>query len=447
MAQCPRYLAIDILCQWQQSEQPIDALLEPQLQALTDVRDRKLMKAVVFGSLRTRGSLDWLLSRLSSTPLHRLKPNILQALRIGAYQLLFLDRVPPAAAINSTVEAIKKMGQPRWLTGFVNGVLRNVARGRKEFLEAMQAGKAPAEALFNHPEWLLSRWRSRYGEDGLEAICRSNNQAARLCLRVNTAKITVADYLTTLETSGIPCEPGQYLPEALWLDQAGAIADLPGYDQGWFFVQDEIAQLIGGLIVPFPEGNCLDGCAGVGGKTAILAGLVPRGGRVVAIEPQPGRQQLFRENMARLGLAEVDLYPGTLAEYAEGASDDFTAVLIDAPCSGLGVTGRHPDIRWQRQAGDLLKFQAQQLSILQGAAPLVAPGGVLVYATCSTEPEENEAVIDLFLGEYPQFVIENAIGSLPPPGHRLVDAQGFLRTLPGHHGSDGFFGARLKRMR
>ena len=447
MAPCPRYLAIDLLCQWQQSEQPIDALLEPRLQEMADARDRSLLKAMVFGSLRSRGALDWLLGRLSSTPLPRLKPSILQALRIGAYQLLFLERVPPAAAINSTVEAVKKMGQPRWLTGFVNGVLRNVARNRSEFLAALQAGKVPAEALFNHPAWLLKRWRERYGEEGMEAICRSNNQAARLCLRVNTARITVNDYLSALAASNICYERGVYVPEALWLDQAGIITDLPGYEEGWFLVQDEIAQLIASLVVPFPDGNCLDGCAGLGGKTAILAGLVPTGGKVVAIEPQPRRQHLFLENMARLGLADIALYAGTLGEYAEKGSDDFAAVLIDAPCSGLGVTGRHPDIRWQRQAIDLPKFQAKQLAIMKEAAPLVVPGGILVYATCSIEPEENEAVIALFREEYPQFVIENAAGSLPPAARHLADEQGFLRTIPGRHGSDGFFGVRLKRLR
>ncbi len=446
MSHCPRYLAIDILCQWQQNEQPIDALLEPRLQEMSDARDRNLLKAMVFGSLRERGTLDWLLGRLSSSPLPRLKLPILQALRIGAYQILFLDRVPLAAAIHSTVEAVKQMGQPRWLTGFVNGVLRNVGRRKQEFLETIQLGKAPDEARFNHPDWLSQRWRDRYGVQGMAAICRSNGQPSRLCLRVNTAKITVVDYLSALALKSIHAEAGAYAAEAVWLDDGGAINDLPGYNAGWFFVQDEIAQLIGGLILPCPAGNCLDGCAGLGGKTAVLAGIVPDGAKVVAVEPHPRRQQLFQENMARLGLTNVILSAGTLAEYAVIASGDFAAVLIDAPCSGLGVTGRHPDIRWQRKASDLPNFQATQLAILREAMPLVAPGGVLVYATCSTEPEENEVVIALFCDEFPCFVIENAAASLPFAAQHLVDEQGFLRTIPGQHGSDGFFAARLRRL-
>lgn len=446
MSKCPRYRAINILCQWQQGNQPIDALLEPHLQEVADGRDRNLLKTLVFGSLRERGTLDWLLGRLSSSPLPRLKLPVLQALRVGAYQIMFLDRVPLAAAIHSTVEALKQTGQPRWLTGFANGVLRNVGRRKQEFLEAIVAGIATDEGRFNHPSWLLERWRQRYGVPGMAALCESNGQPARLCLRVNRKKIQVADFLSALAAESIQAELGQYACEAVWVDEGVAIVELPGYREGWFFVQDEIAQLIGGLTLPCPAGNFLDGCAGLGGKTAVLAGISPEGAKVVAVEPQPRRQQLFQENMARLGLTEVALSTGTLAEYAATGPGDFAAVLIDAPCSGLGVTGRHPDIRWQRHACDLPNFQAKQLAILREAVPLVGAGGVLVYATCSTEPEENEAVIALFLEEFPQFGIDNASASLPSVAHPLVDEQGFLRTIPGQHGSDGFFAARLHRV-
>lgn len=447
MSQCPRYHAIDILDQWQKNEQPIDALLEPRLQKVADARDRNLLKAMVFGVLRQRGTLDWLLGRVSSTPLPRLNHSILQSLRVGAYQILFLDRVPASAAIHSTVEAVKKMGQPRWLTGFVNGVLRNLDRRRLEFTEIVQDGKMPAEARCNHPDWLLKRWRERYGVAGMTTICQSNNRTATLCLRVNTATIAVPDFLALLAEQGLKAEAGVLVPEAVYLAEGGVVADIPGYADGCFFVQDEIAQCIAGLILPCPAGEYLDGCAGLGGKTAVLAGLAAAPGNVVAVEPQRLRQGLFQENMARLGLQDVQFFAGSLDEYAVNHPvRTFAAVLIDAPCSGLGVTGRHPDIRWQRQAEDLLIFQATQLSILQEAAPLVVGGGVLIYATCSTEPEENEEVINLFLQDFPSFVIENASASLPVSAQHLVDEAGFLRTVPGNHGSDGFFAARMRRV-
>lgn len=445
MPPSPRFLAIDTLCQWQQGTQPVDAYLEPHLHGLTDPRDRSLLKAIVFGTLRERGTLDWVLGRLSSSPLSRLKPSILQALRIGAYQLVSLERVPPAAAIHATVEAVKAQGEPRWLVGFVNGVLRNLGRRREEFLDLLKEGKAPDEALFNHPAWLLKRWRDRYGAQGMAAICRSNSAPARLCLRVNTAKIALPDFMEALASRQIQAEPGRYLAEAVWLDQVGAITELPGYQQGWFLVQDEIAQLIPGLLIPSPPGKCLDGCAGLGSKTATLASLVAKAGQVVAVEPEPRRQRLFQENMDRLGLPGISLSAATLEEFAARASETFAAVLIDAPCSGLGVTGRHPDIRWQRQEMELHQFQRKQLAILQAAAHLVSPGGVLVYATCSSEPEENEAVVARFLEAFPGFVSESAAQSLPLTAQGLVDGQGFLHTTPGRQGSDGFFAARLRR--
>ncbi|MBA3022705.1 MAG: 16S rRNA (cytosine(967)-C(5))-methyltransferase RsmB [Proteobacteria bacterium] len=447
MGSCPRSLAIEILCRWQQDELPIDTLLEPQLRNLTDGRDRNLVRAIVAGTLRNLGAIDWLLAKVSKIPLPRLNPLILQTLRVGVYQILYLDRVPQAAAIHATVEAVKRKGEPRWLTGFVNGVLRAVVRGKEEFLRVINAGKIPPEALFNHPGWLIARWRDRYGAPALKAICRSNAQPARLCLRVNTRLCTVAELVAALTARNVEVTPGSYLPESLWIDHAGAVTDLPGYNEGWFLVQDEIAQLVAGLVLPFPSGDCLDGCAGLGGKTAALAGIVPEGCRVFAVEPHPRRQQLFKENMTRLGLSGIVLYDGTLAEFAAATSMSFAAVLIDAPCSGLGVTGRHPDIRWQRKESDLPQFQAKQVAILSEAADLVADGGVLVYVTCSTEPEENEAVVSLFRQVHPQFILENAALSLPEAARPLVDEQGFLRTLPGHHGtSDGFFGARMRRV-
>ena len=446
MPTSPRSLAIEVLCQWQRGEHPIDLYLEPRLQGVADQRDRNLVKTMVYGVLRERGTLDWILGLLSSSPLPRLKPAILQALRIGAYQLLSLERIPPPAAIHATVEALKAKGEPRWLVGFVNGILRSVGRRRPEFAERLKAGKAPDEALFNHPAWLLERWRARYGTQGLTAICQSNHEPSRLCLRVNTAMVTVPDLMETLAAHQIQARQGRYLPEAVWLDQVGTIADLPGYREGWFLVQDEIAQLIPRLVLPFPEGRCLDGCAGLGGKTATLASLVPAGVTIDAVEPEPRRQRLFQENMHRLGLQDIALSATTLESFAARGNETFAAVLIDAPCSGLGVTGRHPDIRWQRKESDLLQFQTKQLAILQAAAPLVAPGGILVYATCSTEPEENEEVIARFQEVYPTFVIESAVESLPVEAWELVDQQGYLRTIPGQPGSDGFFGARFRRL-
>ena len=444
IARCPRAAAIEVLCQWQGGEEPLDGLLAAGLSGLAP-RDRNLARAMLLGVLRQRGLIDWLLAALSTTPLPRLRPEILQALRLGAYQLLFLDRVPAAAAIHATVEAVKQLRQPRWLAGFVNGVLRNVARRGRELMD-LAVGQAPPEARYNHPAWLIDRWRERYGEAGLTCICQSNQSPAGLCLRINTARISPADYAELLSSRQIPWRWGRYLPEALWLEEGGAVEELPGYREGYFWVQDEIAQMIPQLLRPCPPGDWLDACAGLGGKTAILAGMLPPEVSLVAVEPQARRQRLFAENAARLGISGVSLYAGDLAAFQAGPGGAFAAVLVDAPCSGLGVTGRHPDIRWQRRQGDLARYQARQLAILRQAAELVGSGGVLVYATCSTEPEENEEVVAGFLAGGRRFARESAAGSLPPAAQTLVDGEGLLRALPGGPTGDGFFAARLRRV-
>jgi len=442
---CPRYLAIDILCRWQQAAQSIDPLLAEQLLSLADSRDRKLLKALIFGVLRQRGTIDWAIGYLSSTPLAKLTPVVHEALRVGAYQILFMDRVPLAAAVHSTVAAVKALGQPRWLAGFVNGLLRNLGRQRQELLRLINTTTLGPVSRCNHPNWLLKRWRKRYGRAGMAAICQSNSQPAKLTLRINTAQVTVADFWAALAERGITAEPGQFFPETVTLTDTELVSELPGYNEGWFFVQDEFAQALVLLILPCPPGNWLDACAGVGGKTAILAGLSPTTIQLVAVEPNPYRQQTLAENMARLRIEGVLTFAGKLAEYAADHPGEFAAILIDAPCSGLGVTGRHPDIRWQREEAGLMAYQAKQLTILREAVPLLAPGGVLVFATCSTEPEEGPEAIAKFMAEFPEFVIEDASGCLPPSARCLLDEAGCLTTIPGRFGSDGFFAARLRR--
>lgn len=444
-----RYSAVDVLCRWQQSAQAIDPILEQAVVPLTDLRDRQLLKAIVFGVLRNYSLLDWVVAKYAKQPLKKIKNPVLQALRVGIYQLLFMDRVPPSAAINETIKALKSLKQPRWITGFANGVLRNVDRQKADLLQAINSGAVPPRARQNHPDWLIERWQKRYGSSRLEELCRSNNAQARLCLRVNSSKISVADFSNLLSQQEIEFSLGQYVHEAVWLSaDAGQIEKLPGYIEGYFSVQDETAQLLCCLLGPFDKqakGTYVDGCAGLGGKTTVMAQLVPEGSQVVAVEPTAQRLMLLGQNIDRLGVGAVEVFKGTLQEFTLQENKPIQAVLVDAPCSGLGVTGRHPDIRWIRKHEDLPRYQEKQLELLHAAASLVGSGGVVVYATCSIEPEENDEVVEKFLKENVNFKLENAGFLLSQQCQCLVDDKGFLRTVPGDEISDGFFAARLMR--
>ena len=442
-----RAAVIHILCQWQKSRSAIDPFIERHTQEMTEPRDRQLVKAIVFGVLRNLNYLDFILGKFSRHPLAKMKDSAREALRSCLYQILFMDRVPESAAINETIKALKSQRQPKWLTGFVNGVLRNICRNKDKIPALNDA--LPFAVQCNHPEWLLKRWQARFGKQETANICRANNQPASICLRINQNKTSRPEFLELLAQHNYNARPGQ-APEAVWLQGGGAINILPGYKEGLFSVQDETAQLITTLLAPFTEGNYLDACAGLGGKTMAMAQMVPAGSTIWAVEPQKARQNLLSENLARLDLQccdqdrlrGINCFAGTLKEFTETTKIDFQAILVDAPCSGLGVVGRHPDIRWNRQPDDLPRFQKIQLALLQEASQIIAPGGIIVYTTCSMEATENEEVINMFLENQPRFTISTA-QVMPEQASNYLDEQGFLHTRPSEKIQDGFFAVRL----
>jgi len=446
----PRRQAVQILSRWEREGLPLDLVMVEELsRPFADPRDYQFCRALVYGVVRWLGYLDAILARYASHPLVKMKPLTRQALRCGLFQLLGMDRVPASAAINETVNLLKEAGQPRWLTGFVNGILR---RCNRELAMLPKPGGASADfpdwpkyGLLSHPEWLYARWVRRYGPDLAEAICRADNVEADLILRVAGGRKR-EDLPVRLREAGIAAVAGKYAPGALRLsDYRGAVGTLPGYREGLFQVQDEAAQLISPIMGPLGRGRYLDACAGLGGKTTQLAESLPAGGELIAVEPEPRRLALLGENLQRLGLnAQVETFAGTLAQLAGRGGEQFRGILVDAPCSGLGVIRRHPDIRWNRQEGDLSRYQAGQLSLLREAAAMLAPGGIMVYATCSLEPEENEQVIERFLDGQTELRVDDCREFLPPGARMFVGTDGFFRTRP-DQGLDGFFSARLKK--
>lgn len=446
MKKTSRYIAIAILTEWQQSKEPVDALLEKVLHkySLADERDNHLVRALVYGVIRWQGYLDGVLAEFSKHSLHKMKDRTLQALRIGLYQFLFMDRVPDSAAINETVEALKSAKQPKWITGFVNGVLRNIIKN-KDNLAAPWTDEA---MLQSYPQWLIKRWQQRYGHQKTIEICQANNTEAPVCLRINTTQIQVRDFLDLLAKAEINAKAGFFAPEAVRLvEYKGSITQIPGFLEGFFQVQDEAAQLVTLLIDPLGVGAYLDGCAGLGGKTSYLAQILPEDSHIVAVEPNAHRQKLLKENLERLKLlTNVEIYKGSLEDFKKENKKFFQGILIDAPCSGLGVIRRHPDIRWNRSKEDLLRYQRKQLFLLDTAVNMLEPEGVLVYVTCSSEPEENDEVIKQFFNNHPDFTVEDAKKILPQNTASLVDDNGFFRTIPDKKGLDGFFAVRLVRV-
>lgn len=444
--QSGRFVAVQALVLLAKEGSPVKGLLDrlashfhlPEL-------ERNLAMQLVFGVLRHRQVLERIITLLSRTPLKKIDPFILQTLAIGLYQLFFLDRIPAPAAVHATVEVCKKQRLPHQLEGFVNGILRQALRD-KERLAAEAQFDAAGEPLLNHPPWLITRWQQRFGIKETERICRCNNQEPLLVLRANTTKISRDLLLDQLLNNGLAVEKGAYARDALVLPgYHGKVSALPGYQEGYFQVQDEAAQLAMSLLFPLrPGGIYLDGCAGVGGKTTyLLQNAKDLSVSVHAVEPQSGRLLRLRENVTRLGLSsDLTVHETTLQGAIAQLPAAFDGVLIDAPCSGTGVIGRQPDIRWHRQPEDLQVYKREQLHLLEAGAHLLAPGGILVYATCSLEPEENEEVVSAFLATHPSMVQDNCTPYLPETARKLV-VDGYLCPRPDTT-IDGFFAARLR---
>ena len=403
---------------------------------------------LIYGVLRQRQVLDSILQERSKTPIHKLHPFVHQSLAVGLYQVFFLDGIPHSAAVNEAVNSCKVKGVPKRLHGFVNGVLRETIR-RKEnkTLTEFPPIESDGQPVYNHPHWLVSRWINHFGREETARICVENNKEPLLILRVNSDRISRTEFYRQLDQHRINNQPGRYAPDSIVLpDYHGSIQSIPGYDQGFFQIQDEAAQLATLLLGPFiRKGMYLDACAGLGGKTSHLLQLgVDRNLKIYAVEPEKHRLHKLLENRHRLfPESNLSIYEGTLRDFGAKCTTQFDGILVDAPCSGTGVIGRHPDIRWNRKEQDLQRYQKEQLELLEQAQPLLGPKGVLVYATCSLEPEENQNVIHTFLSTHPDIELTNCAEQLPKAAHRFIKNNFFCP-----HPSptiDGFFAARMER--
>ncbi|MGE3276200.1 MAG: 16S rRNA (cytosine(967)-C(5))-methyltransferase RsmB [Vicinamibacterales bacterium] len=424
--------------------------------ALADERDRALTTTIVTGVQRHQAALDYQLARLSGRPLVRLDPEVLIALRMGAFQLIHLERVPPPAIVSDAVTLVRTAGKSS-AAGLVNAVLRRLAAGRGT-LEWPARPATPLSAstreawveylavVHSHPAWLVSRWLDRYGLAATEAWVRFDNETPRLTLAVNLARTTRQAAADSLRADGLETEVLTFAPGALAATSA-ALLTSDAFRRGLVLVQDEASQLVPLLVDVAPGSRVLDLCAAPGGKTVALAAAAGEAGRVIATDVRPKRMRVLAATLERAGAIRatpVQVGADGPLPFPEAS---FDRVLVDAPCSGLGTLRRDPDIRWRRAEADLPALAAAQAALLERAAPLVRPGGRLVYSTCSSEPDENEAVVAGFLARHPEFdaVPLGAQPTLPDRVRALATPEGWLRTYPHRDGLEAFFGAVLAR--
>lgn len=423
-----------------------DALVGRNLRALAlNERDRALAVRLVYGTLAWQGCLDSIVARVCRPP-EKLDEPIRVLLRLALFQLTRLTRVPDFAAVNTAVE-MAKSHRGGSASGLVNAALRRFLR------EGNLADDTPPEAdraavlsrTWSHPYWLARQWVEELGETEAAALMAANNEAAPTVVRVNVLRADRDRLIEIFAKAGVAARPGEFSPEAVVLESGGDPERLPGFSDGLFSVQGEASQLATRLVGAGAGMRILDACAAPGGKSTCLAERMGDTGMVAATDTHRAGLARLRREAKRLGLTCID---ATCADATRPPREDeplFDAVLLDAPCSGLGTLRQHPEIKWRRTAESLAATAATQRRLLGAVVRRVRAGGAVVYATCTVSQAENERNVSGFLADHPEFEVDPPQRFLPDPARAFVDAAGFLRTFPHHGALDGFFAARLKR--
>ena len=413
------------------------------------LRERAFAHELILGVLRHQSLLDWVMDQCLDLKAKKLEPSVRRLIRSGTYQLLLMDRVPAFAAVSQTVSLCRQI-IGRKPQGLVNAVLRRVSTGAQNW--RMQMNQPPSDVAdhlairFSHPEWLVERWLGRFGSQKTITLLQTNNRPPRQDLRLFRSDPSIASYLKTLMDSG-HLLPFDFPDGALTLTiRNGSLQENPDYLQlkPYFHIQSRASQCIPYLL-PVESGTwLLDACAAPGGKTLILSQRIGAEGKVLALDLYHQRLLPLHRSLQGQPFSNIHIIcADSTAALPFSKNCLFSSVLLDAPCTGLGTLRRHPEIRWRVKQDDPLRLQQVQLQLLNSISGIVAPGGCILYSTCSTEPEENEDVIFRFLQNNPHFVCRRP--SFPYLADDWLDGNGFFRTFPSHPEEDGFFAALLNR--
>ncbi|WP_047151592.1 16S rRNA (cytosine(967)-C(5))-methyltransferase RsmB [Aneurinibacillus tyrosinisolvens] len=416
-----------------------------------DRRDIGLATELVYGTLSRLNTLDWMLGKFLKQPPGKLEGWVRNLLRISFYQISYLDRIPERAVVHEAVEIAKRWGH-KGISGMVNGVLRTRLRepGKVQVPESLPGVKR-LSLLHSHPEWMVREWIEQYGAEETEKMCEENNRPPELSLRANRLRVTRDELIEQIQkqVTDAQVRPSSIIAEGVIAQDVGNIGELPAYTSGSCTVQDESSMLVAHAVAPQPGMSVLDLCAAPGGKTTHMAERMNNKGKIVALDLHPHKIKLIEANAFRLG---ISIITGKQADSRKAdevlQGEAFDRVLLDAPCTGLGVIRRKPDIKWHKWQEDAKAISAVQYELLCTAARLVAPDGRLVYSTCTVQAEENEALIRRFLAEHPEWEMDGDLMlDMPEEIRQKYDvlSRGYVQILPHHFHTDGFFISRLRK--
>ncbi|WP_341527925.1 16S rRNA (cytosine(967)-C(5))-methyltransferase [Nostoc sp. UHCC 0302] len=409
--------------------------------------NRRLVTELIYGSVRRQRTLDTLIDQLAQKKSHQQPKDLRTVLHLGLYQLRYQERIPASAAVNTAVQLAKENGFAG-LTGFVNGLLRQYIRLAEERGgDPLQLPENPVERLgivHSFPDWIIQVWLEQLGFAQTEQLCEWMNQSPTIDLRINPLRTSIESVEAAFQSTGILVKRVDHLPQALRLiGSTGPIQNLPGFNEGWWTIQDSSAQLVSHLLDPQPGEVIIDACAAPGGKTTHIAELMQDKGKILACDRTPSRLRKLQQNSQRLNLHSIQIYTGDSRDFTQ-FQNTADRVLLDAPCSGLGTMHRHADARWRQTPESVQELSLLQQELLSHTSNFVKKNGVLVYATCTLHPAENEEVILAFLANHPHWQIES------PRSIDLIDSayttpEGWLKVWPHQQDMDGFFMVRLRK--
>lgn len=442
-----REVALEVLLQIEKNQAYSNLLLNQTVKRTKlERRDVGLLTEIVYGTIQRRDTLDYYLQPFVKKGVGSLDDWVKVLLRLSIYQIVYLDRIPDRAVVHEAVTIAKKRGH-RGISGMVNGVLRSFLR---QGVPELSAIKEPLERLAletSFPLWLVQRWESQYGYEETRKMCETSLRPPAVTVRVNRVRTTVAEALSRLEAEGLEARAGDLASDALVIEK-GNVFTSSLYEEGHITIQDESSMLVAAAVGVAPGMKVLDACAAPGGKSTHLAEQMNNEGTVFAYDLHEHKVKLIREQAIRLGLTSIQAEPCDARVLPQRTGQEqFDCVLVDAPCTGLGVIRRKPDIKWTKKEEDIGKIKAVQAEILTAVAPLVKSGGTLVYSTCTIEKEENEEQLQQFLAAHPDFQLDSSLSERLP--QRVVDGgryrDGYVTILPSDFQTDGFFIARLRK--
>lgn len=443
----PREIAMKILLDINTKNAYSNIQINNYLNKYTDPRDENLVRELVYGVLENKIYIDYMLSKSSNIKIKKIDLSILEILRLGIYQIMFMDKIPERAAVDEAVK-LAKIYSNKGSVGYVNGVLRNITRNKEDIKNVDHDDKVKYLTIkYSHDENLVKRWIEIFGADFTEALLKKNNERPSLNIRVNSLKISKKDLIKSLEEKGIKTRPLKYADDGLEVENPSKITELDEFKKGYFTIQDESSMLVSQIMDPNEGSLILDLCSAPGGKASHLGQKMNNRGKIIARDIYDHKLELIRSTSKRLGIDIIEVENYDALKYDESLFEKADYVLLDAPCSGFGLIRRKPEIKYNRDREDVAALSKLQYDILNTVKAYVKPGGNLIYSTCTIEPEENILNIERFLRENSNFKLVSMEDKLKNHENLPTLKDGYIQLFSNVHNTDGFFIAKLEKLR